>query len=90
MHGEREVCIWKRWSMHGERVCAYGRGRVCMDEERNDHVYGRGGVCVHANSVQNYLTLSFLFRFVSGSQDYAYPNFRGHNMNFARQHQLTY
>ena len=87
-------------------VCAYGRGGVCVHGERESVymegvecacmgrgmmlVYGRGGVCVHANSAPNYLTLSFLCRFVSDSQDYAYPNCRGHNINFARQHQLTY
>ena len=90
----------------GEGECVYGRGGVCVHGERESVymegvecacmgrgmmlVYGRGGVCVHANSAPNYLTLSFLCRFVSGSQDYAYPNCRGHNINFARQHQLTY
>ena len=48
------------------------------------HVYERGGVCVHANSAPNHLTLSFLCRIVSGSQDYAYPNSRGHNIKFCK------
>ena len=94
------ACMGRGW------VCAYGRGGVCVHGERESVymegvecacmgrvmmlVYGRGGVCVHANSAPNYLTLSFLCRFVSGSLDYAYPNCRCHNINFARQHQLTY
>ena len=36
VYGER-VCIW--WSVHGEREGVY-MGRVCMDEEREDGVYG--------------------------------------------------
>ena len=95
------VCMGRGWvCAYGRVECAYmGRGRVCIwkglsvhawTRRGMMHVYGRGGVCVHANSAPNYLTLSFLCRFVSGSQDYAYPNFRDHNMNFARQHQLTY
>ena len=92
MHGERVgVCIWKGWSVRGwgEGEWVYGRGRVCMDEERKDTCIWKGGVCVHANSAPDHLTLSFLCRIVSGSQHYAYPNSRGHNINFAR-HQSTY
>ena len=89
--GRVGVCIWKGGvCVHGERESVYMEGVECACMGRGMMlVYGRGGVCVHANWAPNYLTLSFLCRFVSGSQDYAYPNCRGH-INFARQHQLTY
>ena len=32
--------------VHGERVCAYGRGRVCVHGEMED-VYMEGVGCVH-------------------------------------------
>ena len=42
VHGER-VCIWKGWSVHMEGVeCAYGRGEVCMDGEREDVCIWKG------------------------------------------------
>ena len=79
--------------MEGVECACMGRGRVYMEgvecawtRRGMMHVYERGGVCVHANSAPNHLTLSFLCRIVSGSQDYAYPNSRGHKINFARQH----
>ena len=92
VHEERVgVCIWKGWSVRvwGEGECIW-KGLSAWTRRGMMRVYGSGGVCVHANSAPNHLTLSYLCKSVPGSQDYAYPNSRGHNINFSRQHQLTY